>query len=156
MAKVLKFQLQHQSFHEYSGLISFRMDWLDLPAVQRTLKSLLQYHSSKASIPLQYSGLENSMYCIVHGVAKSRIQLSDFPFTFHFHALEKAMATHSSILAWRIPGTGEPGGLLSLGSHRVWHDWSDLAVAAAYMYVSQILLYSFLRSTISGIYSVLW
>ena len=58
-------------------------------------------------------------------------RLSDFTFTFHFHALEKEMATHSSVLAWRIPGMGEPGGLLSLGSHRVGHDWSDLAAAAA-------------------------
>ena len=56
------------------------------------------------------------------GVAKSRTQLSDFTFTFHFHALEKAMATHSSVLAWRIPGTREPGGLPSMGSHRVGHD----------------------------------
>ena len=55
---------------------------------------------------------------------------SDFTFTFHFHALEKEMATHSSVLAWRIPGTGEPGGLPSMGSHRVRHDWSDLAAAA--------------------------
>ena len=55
-------------------------------------------------------------------VAKSRTQLSDFTFTFHFHALEKEMATHSSVLAWRIPGMGEPGGLLSMGSHRVGHD----------------------------------
>ena len=54
-------------------------------------------------------------------------RLSDFTFTFHFHALEKEMATHSSVLAWRIPGTVEPGGLLSMGSHRVGHDWSDLA-----------------------------
>ena len=61
-----------------------------------------------------------------HGVAKSWTRLSDFTFTFHFHALEKEMATHSSILAWRIPGTGEPGGLLSMGLHRV-----DLAAAAA-------------------------
>ena len=61
-------------------------------------------------------------YAAVHGVAKSQTQLSDFPFTFHFHALEKEMATHSSVLAWRIPGTGEPGGLLSMGSHRVGHD----------------------------------
>ena len=67
----------------------------------------------------------------VHGVAKSRTQLNDFAFTFHFHALEKEMATHSSVLAWRIPGTGEPGGLLSMGSHRVGHDRSDLAAAAA-------------------------
>ena len=58
----------------------------------------------------------------VHGVAKSRTRLSDITFTFHFHALEKAMATHSSVLAWRIPGTAEPGGLPSMGSHRVGHD----------------------------------
>ena len=63
---------------------------------------------------------------------KSWTQLSDFTFTFHFHALEKETAAHSSVLAWRIPGTGEPGGLLlSMGSHRVGHDWSDLAAAAA-------------------------
>ena len=67
----------------------------------------------------------------VHGVSKSRIRLRDFTFTFHFHALEKEMATHSSVLAWRIPGTGEPGGLPSMGSHRVGHEWSDLAAAAA-------------------------
>ena len=68
----------------------------------------------------------------VHGVTKSRTQPSDFTFTFHFHALEKEMATHSSVLVWRIPGTGEPGGLPSMGSHRVGHDWSNLAAAAYY------------------------
>ena len=77
--------------------------------------------------PLQYSCLENPMdggawKAAVHGVVKSRTQLSNFTFTFHFRALEKAMATHSSVLAWRIPGTGEPGWLPSLGSHRVGHD----------------------------------
>ena len=82
--------------------------------------------------PLQYSCLENPMdggtwWAAVHGVAKSQTRMSDFTFTFHFHALEKEMATHSSVLAWRIPGTGEPGGLLSMGSHRVEHNWSDLA-----------------------------
>ena len=66
----------------------------------------------------------------VHGVAKSRTRLSDFTFTFHFHALEKEMATHSSVLARRIPGTGEPV-LPSMGLHGVGHDWSDLAAAAA-------------------------
>ena len=80
---------------------------------------------------LQYSGLENSMDYTVHGVTKSRTRLSDFTFTFHFPALEKAMATHSSFLAWRIPGTGEPHGLPSMGSHRVGRDWSDLAAVAA-------------------------
>ena len=84
--------------------------------------------------PLQYSCLENPMdrgawWAAVHGVMKSRTGLSDFTLTFHFHALEKELATHSSILAWRIPGTGEPGGLPSMGSHRVRHDWGDLAVA---------------------------
>ena len=77
--------------------------------------------------PLQYSCLENPMdggawKAAVHGVAKSRARLSDFTLTFHFHALEKEMATHSSVLAWRIPGTEEPGGLLSVGWYRVGHD----------------------------------
>ena len=79
--------------------------------------------------PLQYSCLENPMdggawWAAVHGVAESRTRLSVFTFTFHFPALEKEMATHSSVLAWRIPGTGEPGGLPSLRSHRFRHDWS--------------------------------
>ena len=69
-------------------------------------------------------------WAAVHGVAKSWTRLRDFTFIFHFHALEKEMTTHSSVLAWRIPGTGEPGGLLSVGSRRVGHDWSDLAAAA--------------------------
>ena len=86
--------------------------------------------------PLLYSCLENPMdggawWATVHGVVKSRTWLSDFTFTFHFHALEEEMATHSSVLAWRIPGTGEPGGLPSMGSNRVGHGWSDLAAAVA-------------------------
>ena len=87
--------------------------------------------------PLQYSCLENPMdggawKAAVHGVAEGRTWPSDFIFTFHFHALEKEMATHSSVLAWRIPGIGKPGGLPSMGSHRVGHDWSDLAIAIVY------------------------
>ena len=87
--------------------------------------------------PLQYSRLENPMdggawQAAVCGVSKSRTWLSNFSFTFHFHALEKEMATHSSVLAWRIPGTGEPGGLPSMGSHRVEHDWSNLAEAPSF------------------------
>ena len=77
--------------------------------------------------PLQYSCLENPMdgrawWAAVHGVTKGQTRLIDFTFTFHFHALEKEMATHSSVLAWRIPGKGEPGGLPSMGLHRVRHD----------------------------------
>ena len=77
--------------------------------------------------PLHYSCLENPVdggawKAAVDGVDEGRTQLSDFTFTFHFHALEKEMATHSSVLAWRIPGMGEPGGLPSMGSHRVGHD----------------------------------
>ena len=87
------------------------------------------------TVEKEYFCLENPMgggawWAAVHGVAKSPTWLRNFPFTFHFHALEKEMATHSSVLAWRIPGTGEPGGLLSMGSHRVGHDWSNLAEAA--------------------------
>ena len=77
--------------------------------------------------PFQYSCLENPMdggawWAAVHGVAKSRTRLSDFTFTFHFPELEKEMATHSSVLAWRIPGTGQPSGLPSMGLYRVGHD----------------------------------
>ena len=70
-------------------------------------------------------------WAAVHGVTEGRTRLSDFTFTIHFHALEKEMETHSNILGWKIPGTGEPGGLPSMGSHRVGHDWSDTAAAAA-------------------------
>ena len=76
-----------------------------------------QWHPTPVLLPGKSHG-RRSLVGAVHGVAKSRIQQSDFTFTFHFHALEKEMATHSSVLAWIIPGTGEPGGLSSMGSHR--------------------------------------
>ena len=98
----------------------------------------IQWNGEGNGTPLQYSCLENPMdggawWAAVHWVPKSWTRLSDFTFTFHF-ALEKEMATHSSVLAWRIPGTGEPGRLPSMGSHRVGHDWSDLAAAAAVVF----------------------
>ena len=88
---------------------------------------LVDKHGEGNGTPLQYSCLENPMdggawKAAVHGVTEGRAQLSDFTFTFHFHALEKEKATHSSVLAWRIPGTGEPGGLPSMGCPRVGHD----------------------------------
>ena len=97
------------------------------------MTELLHFHFSPSCIgegngnPLQCSCLENprdggAWWPAVHGVARSRTQLSDFIFTFHFHALEKEMATHSSVLAWRIPVMAEPGGLPSVRSHRVRHD----------------------------------
>ena len=88
------------------------------------------WHPTPVLLPGKSHGLKSLEGCS-HGVTKSRTRLSDLTFTFHFHALEKEMATHSSVLAWRIPGTAEPGGLSSMGSHRVRHDWSDLAAAAA-------------------------
>ena len=80
-----------------------------------------QWHSTP--VLLLGKSMDGGAWCAaVHGVAKSQTRLGDFPFTFHFHALEKEMATHSSVLVWRIPGTGEPGGLPSMGSHRVGHN----------------------------------
>ena len=101
--------------------------------------------------PLQYSCLENPMdggawWATVHGVAKSRTRLSDFTFIFHSHALEKEMATHFSVPALRIPGTGKPGGLPSMGPLRVGHNWSDLAVAVAeskFLFLQCIEIYCF-------------
>ena len=111
-----------------------------LPAITNTqIPRVGEISGEGNGTPFQYSCLENPMdrrawKAAVHGVTEGRTRLSDFTFTFHFHALEKEMATHSSVLAWRIPGTGEPGGLPSVGSHRVRHDWSDLAAAAGEIY----------------------
>ena len=122
--------------------------WLFL---QHALNTTSSYRDRKGNgNPLQYSCLENPMgrgawWAAVHGVSKSRTRLSDFTFTFHFHALEKEMTVHSSILAWRIPGTAEPGGLPSKGSHRVGHDWSDLTAAAAASYRVGKLFYASLH-----------
>ena len=109
---------------------AFDYKWLEGRAV--TITNLHVYIpfilvACSDGIPLQYSCLENPMdrrawWAAVHGVVKSRTRLRDFTFTFHFPALEKEMATHSTVLAWRIPGTAEPGGLPSMGSHRVGHD----------------------------------
>ena len=80
-------------------------------------------------------------WAAVHGVAENWTRLSDFTFSFHFHALEKEMATYSTVLAWRIPGMAEPGGLPSMGSHRVGHDCSDLAVAAQIFGLGKVVVF---------------
>ena len=103
------------------------LPYLVLCSGNSELPELCYFFGEGNGTPLQYSCLENPMdggawWAAVHGVAKSRTRLSDFTFTFHFHALEKETATHSSIVAWRIPGTGEPGRQPSMGSHRVGHD----------------------------------
>ena len=85
-----------------------------------------QWHPAPVLLPGKSHGWRSLEGCSP-GVAEGRTWLSNFTFIFYFHALEKEMATHSSVLAWRIPGTGELGGLPSMGSHRVGHDWSDLA-----------------------------
>ena len=96
--------------------------------------------------PLQCSCLENprdrgACWAAVNGVAQSQTRLNDLTFTFHFHSLEKEMATHSSILAWRIPGTEEPAGLPTVGSHRAGHDLRDIAAAATAAYINTVILY---------------
>ena len=102
-----------ESMTTHSGILAWKIPWIEA--------------TEGNGSPLRYSCLENPMdrgawWAAVHGVARSQTGLSDFTFTFHFHALEKEMATHSSVLAWRILGMGEPSGLPSMGSHRVGHD----------------------------------
>ena len=119
--------------------------WLDGPLSVYTVRCSFigcMYVNSGGGhgTPLQSCCLENPMdrgvwWAAVHEVAKNWTRLSDFTFPFQFHALEKALATHSSVLAWRIPGMGEPSGLPSMGSHRVGHDWSDFAAAYVNRYV---------------------
>ena len=105
-------------------MLSYHIEWI---CYNQLIIVLFLSDGEGNGSPLQYTCLENTMdggawWAAVHEVAGSRTRLSDFTFSFHFPALEKEMATHSSVLAWRIPGTGEPGGLPSMGSHRVGHD----------------------------------
>ena len=122
----------------HSSTLAWKIPWTEEPGRLQSMGSLIVGHDWATSLsctgegngnPLQCSSLENprdegACWAAVYGVVKSRTWLSDFTFTFHFHALEKEMATHSSVLAWRIPGTGEPGGLPSTGSWRVGYDWA--------------------------------
>ena len=111
----------------HSNVLAWRIP-IDRGARQATVHGVAKNQTWLSNgTPLQYSCLENPMdggawWAAVHGVSRSRTRLSDVTFTFHFPALEKEMATHSSVLAWRIPGAAEPGGLPSMGLHRVGHD----------------------------------
>ena len=142
--------LPEKAMAPHSSTLAWKIPWTEEPgklqsmgsrrveydwATSLSLFTFMHWRRKWNGNPVQCSCLETprdrgAWWAAVHGVAKSRIRLSDFTFTFPFHALEKEMATRSSVLAWRIPGTGEPGGLPSIGSHRVGHDWSDLAAAA--------------------------
>ncbi|KAB0365262.1 hypothetical protein FD754_009418 [Muntiacus muntjak] len=130
VAKVLEVQLQHSPSSKYSGLISFRMDWEDpLRKGMATHSNILAWRNPWTEEPggLQSMVLQSwtqLIFCLnwVFALPLIFTRLSDFTFTFQFHALEKETATHSSVLAWRIPGMAEPGGLPSMGSHRVRHD----------------------------------
>ena len=98
-----------------------------------------RWHPTPVLLPGKSHGWRSLVGCSPWG-RQSRTRLSNFPFTFHFHVLEKEMATHSSVLAWRIPGMGEPGGLPSMGSYRVGHNWSDLVVVVVvYTYELHLL-----------------
>ena len=126
--QILLLQIIEKTDFKKSGYRSNALIWQDCESCLGTWKINYSFLTEKAregnGTPLHYSCLENPMdggawWAAVHGVAKSRTWLSDFTFTFHFHALEKEMATHSSVLDWRIPGKAEPGGQPSMGSHRV-------------------------------------
>ena len=122
-----------------SSTLAWKIPWMEEPGRMQSMGLLTVRHDWVTSLSLFTFMLWRRKW-----QPSSWTRLSDFPFTFHFHALEKEMATHSSILAWRIPGTGEPGGLPSMGLHRVGHGWSDLAAEAAASYTNHylILLYS--------------
>ena len=124
------FQFLDTSTKDLSGKIHFIGNLPPVKVIRQGLRYLMihsgtcrrrQWHPTPVLLPGNPMD-GGAWWAVVHGVARGRTLLSDFPFTFHFHALEKEMATHSSVLAWRIPGTGEPGGLPSMGSHRVRHD----------------------------------
>ena len=133
----------------HSSTLAWKIPWTEEPGGLQSMGSLRVGHDWATSLslscigegsgnPLQCSCLENprdggAWWAAIYAVAQSRTWLSDFTFTFHFHALEKDMTTHSSFLAWRILGKGGPSGLPSMGSHRVEHDSSNLAAAAAIM-----------------------
>jgi len=138
--------------------IPLRMYWIygmwnifDRACVHSPEKAMAPHSSTLAwNIPwMEEPGRLQSMGSL------SRARLSDFTFTFHFHALEKEMAAHSSVLAWRIPGTAEPGGLPSLGSHRVRQDWSDLAAAAAAVFILNITTTSWPRPEFAPIFTLI-
>ena len=130
----------NHSFSDFFPIQIITEYWIEFPVLYST--SLLIIYFTYSSVytgegngtPLQHSCLENPMdggawWAEVHGVTKSWTRLSDFTFTFSLSCIGEG-ATHSSVLAWRIPGAREPGGLTSMGSHRVGHDWTDLAAAA--------------------------
>ena len=121
---------QRKLQHELTIIINLFCSFFYIFKTLSTYQRKRQWHPTPVLLPGKSHGWR-SLVGWVHGIARSWTWLNNFTFSFHFHALEKQMATHSSVLAWRIPGTAKPGGLPSMGSHRVRYDWSDLAAAAA-------------------------
>ena len=144
--------LSEKEMATHSNTLAWKIPWTEEPGRLQSMGSLRVEHNWVTSLslftfmhwrrkwqptPVLLPGKSHgwrSLEAAVHWVAEGQTRLSDFPFTFHFHVLEKEMATYSSVLAWRIPGTAEPGGRPSMGSHRVGHHWSDLAAAAVFLY----------------------
>ena len=152
--------LSKYSIHVFISFTIFRSKVnLDSFLPPLNSKRVIPFYGGEGNgTPLQYSCLENPMdggawKAAVQGVAKSRTRPRDFTFTFHFCALEREMATHSSVPAWRIPGTGEPGGLPSMGSHRVGRDWSDVAAAAVLQNLLSVCLFDLFVSLLSPLWS---
>jgi len=135
----------------HSSTFAWKIPWMEEPGGLQSMGSLRgdkwamplslftfthwrrKWQLTPVSLPGESQG-RWTWWAAIYGVTHSQTRLNDFTFTFHFHALEKEMATHSSVLTWRIPGTVEPGGLPSMGSHRVRHNWSDSAAAPAMPY----------------------
>ena len=116
----------------HSSSLAWKIPWTEKPGgLLKELPKAMAPHSSTLAWKIPWTEEPGRLQYV--GSLRVGHDWATFPFTFHFHALEKETATHSSVLAWRIPGTGEPGGLPSMGSHRVGHDWSDLAAVAAAM-----------------------
>ena len=153
----MKAVITSKSYHVFFCILSFSPFSIPTYPENHICLTIGYFVGEGNGTPLQYSCLGDPMegggwQAADHRVANSRTRLSDFSFTFHFHALEKETATYSSVLVWRIPGTEEPGGLLSMGSHRVGHDRSDLGAAGYFVFLKK----SYMNGVIQYVLIFVW